>query len=142
MPSVSDEEECRHTVRPTYPSPTDNEISELLDMMIDASLHSIIAFGAHDILVVNLLPLGCTPAMLTLYGNSSNAMYDDHACLSDLNKITTTHNEALGNRMVKLRDEYPALNLFYGNLHGVYIDILNDPADYSTLKSNHLNHGL
>jgi phospholipase/lecithinase/hemolysin len=111
-------------------------------MMIDASLQSIIAFGARDILVMNLPPLGCTPAMLTLYGNSSSAAYDDHGCLSDLNEITTTHNEALGDQMVKLHNEYPALNLFYGDLHGVYTDILDNPVDYSTFKSNHLNHGL
>lgn len=80
--------------------------------------------------------------MLTLYGNSSSAAYDDHGCLSDLNEITTAHNEALGDQMVKLRNEYPALNLFYGDLHGVYTDILDNPVDYSTFKSNHFNYGL
>jgi alpha-L-fucosidase len=85
---------------------------------------------ATTILVVNLPPLGCIPAMLSLYGGP-HAKYDSHGCLSDLNRITERHNKLLGETMDELRAKYPAVKLLYGDAHGVYTDILKDPKKYN-----------
>lgn len=103
-------------------------------MVLISLPQSIIEFGARDIFVVNLPPLGCTPALLTQYYGSLTAKYDGHGCLSDLNKITAAHNKQLGDKMVKLRAKYPDLLLLYGDMHGVYTDILKNPAAYSKFK--------
>jgi hypothetical protein len=85
---------------------------------------------ASEILVVNLPPLGCIPAMLTLYGGRY-AKYDKYGCLSDLNKITSAHNKLLGERVEALRGKYPKAKIYYGDAHGVYTDILKDTKKYN-----------
>ncbi len=88
----------------------------------------------YEILVVNLPPLGCTPALLTLYPGSADA-YNSYGCLTELNKITSYHNKLLGEKVVALRKKYPQVTIYYGDVHGVYTDILKDPLKYS--KSSH-----
>lgn len=85
---------------------------------------------ATTILVINLPPLGCIPAMLSLYGGP-HAKYDSHGCLSDLNAITERHNKLLGEKMEGLRAKYPEAKLLYGDAHGVYTDILKEPKKYN-----------
>ena len=87
---------------------------------------------ANDILVINLPPLGCIPAMLTMFPGTPDK-YDGHGCLKALNKITAKHNKLLGESIASLRPKYPHANLYYGDLHSVYTDILKSPAKYSML---------
>lgn len=90
---------------------------------------------ANDILVANLPPLGCMPAMLTQF-QSATASYDSHGCLTELNRITSAHNELLGTTVVALRAKYPDAKIYYGDIHGVYTDILKDPLSYSKRLSS------
>ena len=90
----------------------------------------VLAFGGNDIFVVNLPPFGCFPAMLTLF-QSPTASYDGYGCLKDINKISASHNQILGEKMIALRTKYPTANLYYGDIHGVYTDILKNPTAYS-----------
>lgn len=85
---------------------------------------------ATEVLIQNQLPLGCVPALLTVHGGS-HAKYDEYGCLSDLNKISKAHNKLLGEKVEALRKKYPAAKLYYGDVYGVYEDILKKPADYS-----------
>lgn len=81
-------------------------------------------------MVVNLPPLGCIPALLTLYGGP-DAEYDEFGCLKKLNKITAAHNVLLGEKVAALRTKYPAATLLYADAEAVYYDILKSPATYS-----------
>ena len=68
--------------------------------------------------------------MLTLF-QSPTASYDGYGCLKDINKISASHNQLLGEKMIALRTKYPTTNLYYGDIHGVYTDILKNPGAYS-----------
>jgi hypothetical protein len=85
---------------------------------------------AYTVMVVNQPPLGCIPAMLTLYGGPK-AKYDKYGCLSDLNAITDAHNRLLNEKVVALRAKYPERLILYADAHGVYTDILEHPESYS-----------
>lgn len=91
----------------------------------------IVAIGILDILVINLPPLGCIPAMLTLFLDNMPASYDSGGCFKKINNITSHHNDLLEKSVIALRVKYPAVKFFYGDLHSVYIDILTDPRSYS-----------
>lgn len=93
-------------------------------------LQSLVALEAKDILVVNLPPLGCMPALLTLYPGTKDK-YNSHGCLTEINKISAEHNKLLGEGIVALRAKYPTVKFYYGDAHGVYTDILKDPLKYS-----------
>ena len=84
-----------------------------------------------EILVINLPPLGCIPALLTLYSGGHGEQYDEYGCLKELNLITATHNEQLADEIIKLRAKYPTVNFYHGNVHDVYTDILTTPLKHS-----------
>lgn len=88
---------------------------------------------AENILVANLPPLGCIPAMLTLF-QSPNATYDTYGCLSELNAITSAHNQYLQETVIALRAKHPTVKILYGDINGVYTDILANPLKYSTFR--------
>ena len=79
---------------------------------------------------MNLIPLGCTPALLTLYPGTPDK-YDQYGCLQAFNDISTKHNKVLGEKIVTLRSKYPAIKLYFADMHAVYIDILKSPQTYS-----------
>ena len=85
---------------------------------------------AKTILVVNLPPLGCIPALLTLYG-SKDMEYDEFGCLTKLNKISAAHNKKLNETVINLRARYPHIKIVYADGYGVYTDILKDPKRYN-----------
>jgi alpha-L-fucosidase len=88
---------------------------------------------AENILVVNLPPLGCIPAMLTQF-QSPNATYDTYGCLSELNEITAAHNQYLQESVIALRAKYPTVKIYYGDINGVYTDILKNPLNYNVTQ--------
>lgn len=86
---------------------------------------------AQEILVVNLPPLGCIPAILTLFNASAPHEYDPNGCLKSINLITDTHNKRLEDEVIKLRAKHRKLYFYFGDVHGVYSDILRQPLKYS-----------
>jgi len=91
---------------------------------------SLIMPTASTVMILSLPPLGCIPAMLTLYGGP-NEVYDDYGCLEKLTNITRAHNTLLGEKVAALRTKYPNTTLVYADTDGVYFDILKSPAAYS-----------
>jgi len=85
---------------------------------------------ATTIMVVNLPPLGCIPALLTVYAGKG-LEYDSYGCLKAFNEISKQHNKKLNEKVVKLRKEYPQIKILLADNYGVYKDILKNPASYN-----------
>lgn len=84
-------------------------------------------------LVVNMPPLGCFPALLTLYPASINK-YDSYGCLTNLNKISIALNEALEEEVIALRATYSNTTFYLGDFYSVYTNILKTPQVYSKIR--------
>lgn len=82
-----------------------------------------------DIVVVNLPPLGCTPAFLTIFPGDPDD-YDDYGCLTSFNAAIELHNEELFRAVLTLRAKYPDLSLSYGNFYRTFQDILKHPSKF------------
>lgn len=93
----------------------------------------IFKFGARSFMIVNLPPLGCLPALLTLYPETDSGRYDTYGCLDTLNEISRTHNELLESRVTDLRNNYTNATFYYADYYNVYRDVLKSPAQYGTL---------
>lgn len=92
----------------------------------------IFRFGGRSFMIVNLPPLGCLPALLTLYPADDSGNYDTYGCLNSLNKISKTHNQLLERRVTDLRNNYTNATFYYADYYNVYRDVLKSPADYGT----------
>jgi len=116
---------------------TPQETLQLVDPVVQAIvdlIEGIVAFGGRDLLVINLPPLGCIPAMLTLFPDNSPDSYDSRGCYKEINRITSNHNALLEESVIDLRARYPDVNLYYGDLHGVYLNMLTDPRSYNVTE--------
>ncbi|CAK9220931.1 unnamed protein product [Sphagnum troendelagicum] len=100
---------------------------------IVAAVQRIYDFGGRDILVVNLPPLGCLPALLTLHPGKSSLEYDEYGCLKKYNQPIEWHNSFLRSSIAALRTTYPDANLYYGNLNAAFYDILKNSTHYGIL---------
>lgn len=83
---------------------------------------------------MNLLPLGCTPALLSLKTEAAHR-YDHHGCLRGANKVSKMHNTLLGHKVAALRKKYTDATFYYGDLHGVYTDVLKNTTYYGMKPS-------
>lgn len=88
---------------------------------------------AQNILIANLPPLGCIPAMLTQF-QSPNASYDTYGCLDEINAISAAHNQYLMESVIALRAKYPTVKIYHGDMHGVFTDILTNPLAYNVTQ--------
>lgn len=89
-------------------------------------------FGARYILVVNLPPLGCIPALLTRFQGSAESRYDRYGCLIDANEVSKVHNTLLGRRVDTLRTTYPNATFYLGDYHKVYKQVLKNSSRFGT----------
>jgi hypothetical protein len=83
-------------------------------------------------MIVNLPPLGCLPALLTLYPEKDSKRYDAYGCLDALNNISKTHNALLESRVDDLRTNYTNATFYLADYYNVYRDVLKSPAQYGT----------
>jgi len=63
---------------------------------------TLIGMGAVDVVVPGVLPIGCFPTYLTLYGTSNAADYDRDGCLRSYNDLSYYHNALLKRSLASL----------------------------------------
>jgi hypothetical protein len=83
----------------------------------------------RDVMVINMPPLGCIPALLTQFAGKG-LHYDKFGCIKELNDISLAHNWKLNEAIVKLRKAYPSKKIVLADNYAVYYDILSDPLKY------------
>lgn len=87
-------------------------------------LHST---GAKNIIVMNLIPLGCTPALLTFLGN---ATLNKDGCLSAFTDLVDLHNTHLEKLLNQLRMELSLKGLVLFDANAIYMDAIRNPSKY------------
>lgn len=93
-------------------------------------MQSIYEFGAKYILIVNLPPLGCAPALLTTYYQDSASNYDGYGCMKNTNRISKYHNTLLEDSVNDLRDTMRDAKLYFADINRVHKEVLRMPSDY------------
>jgi phospholipase/lecithinase/hemolysin len=99
---------------------------------MDESLQKLIAMGATDIVVPGVLPIGCFPIYLTIYGTSDAADYDGLGCLKKFNDLSTYHNNQLQAQIRSLQAKYSSARIIYADFYSGVYDMVKSPASYGT----------
>lgn len=89
-------------------------------------------------MIVNLPPMGCLPALLTLYADEDSEKYDTYGCLDSPNKVSNSHNTLLESRVADLRHNYTNATFYYADYYSVYRDVLKSPTLYGISESDTL----
>ena len=97
---------------------------------IAAGVEKLVAMGAKDVVVPGVLPIGCFPIYLTLYGTSSSGDYDGLGCLKKFNDLSTNHNSQLKAQLASLQAKYPSARIMYADFYSGVYDMVRSPGSY------------
>ncbi|CAM0151949.1 unnamed protein product [Urochloa decumbens] len=97
---------------------------------ISNGVEKLIAMGATDIVVPGVLPIGCFPIYLTLYGTSNSGDYDGLGCLKKFNDLSTNHNNQLKSQIASLQSKYASARIMYADFFGGVYDMVKNPGSY------------
>jgi phospholipase/lecithinase/hemolysin len=96
-------------------------------------IEKLIAMGANDIVVPGVLPIGCFPIYLTIYGTSNSGDYDGLGCLKKFNDLSTNHNNQLKTQIASLQSKYPKARIMYADFYSGVYDMVKNPGSYGML---------
>uniref|UniRef100_A0A453QRM6 GDSL esterase/lipase n=1 Tax=Aegilops tauschii subsp. strangulata TaxID=200361 RepID=A0A453QRM6_AEGTS len=99
---------------------------------IGAGVEKLVAMGAVDVVVPGVLPIGCFPIYLTIYGTSSAADYDALGCLKKFNDLSTYHNSLLQAKVSALQAKYKSARIMYADFYAGVYDMVRSPSKYGT----------
>ncbi|CAM0957380.1 unnamed protein product [Alopecurus aequalis] len=93
-------------------------------------LETMIRLGAIDVVVPGVLPIGCFPIYLTLYGTSNGADYDGDGCLKSYNDLSSHHNSLLRRSLANLQRTYPHTRIMYADFYSQVIHMIRAPQNF------------
>ncbi|CAA0833342.1 GDSL esterase/lipase [Striga hermonthica] len=88
----------------------------IVKALIDRS-REIIKLGAKRMIIPGNGPLGCYPYILTELKSNNPKDYDELGCLATVNNFTVWKNNYLLNAMVTLENEFPDVQILYGDMY-------------------------
>ncbi|KAI5058077.1 hypothetical protein GOP47_0026247 [Adiantum capillus-veneris] len=96
---------------------------------IETGLRRLHASGAVNIIVMNLIPFGCTPIMLGVR-NPPPEEQDEHGCFAAFNGLADFHNERLEDMLQELSSELPLANWSLFDVNSIFKDAIHHPETY------------
>lgn len=84
--------------------------------------------GARKIGVTTLPPLGCVPAVITIFGKDSND------CVEKVNKAAISFNNKLNATSQSLQSKLSGLNLVVLDIYQPLYDLVTKPSDNGNLS--------
>ncbi|XP_020080104.1 GDSL esterase/lipase At5g45910-like [Ananas comosus] len=119
---------------PLFSGKTMAEVKTYVPFVVDAitrGIERLISDGAVDVVVPGVLPIGCFPLYLTLYGSSKKADYNSRSgCLRRFNALAFHHNMLLREALEKLQTSYPEARIMYGDYYTPTVRFVLNPARF------------
>ncbi|KAF7028709.1 hypothetical protein CFC21_040577 [Triticum aestivum] len=97
---------------------------------ITSGVETLIGLGAVDVVVPGVLPIGCFPLYLTLYGSSNQSDYDGDGCLERFNDLSRYHNQLLKQGICSLQSKYAGVRLMYGDFYTQVTEMVRSPRSF------------
>ena len=102
---------------------TTDQFSDTLLRCYSNFIQSLYALGARRIGVTSLPPIGCLPAVITLFGAHINE------CVTSLNSDAINFNEKLNTTSQNLKNMLPGLNLVVFDIYQPLYDLATKPSE-------------
>ncbi|KAJ3694248.1 hypothetical protein LUZ60_009728 [Juncus effusus] len=111
-----------------------DEVQSFVPKVVGAivgATEKLINNGAMHLVVPGNLPVGCSPAYLTLFASLNKTEYDSETrCLKKLNAFAMYHNSLLQNELVRLQKKYPQTRIIYADYYGAVIPFVHSPKHF------------
>ncbi|KAK1312877.1 GDSL esterase/lipase APG [Acorus calamus] len=101
-----------------------DEYSSFIVGLFTSFIKDLYSLGARRIGATALPPLGCVPAVITLFGEGSNS------CVSRLNTDAQGFNKKLKAAAAQLSKELSGIKLVIFDIYAPFLDLVNHPSNY------------
>ncbi|XP_057781896.1 GDSL esterase/lipase At5g22810 [Salvia miltiorrhiza] len=112
-----------------YDKYTPLQFTDILLQSYTKFVEELYNMGARKIGVTTLPPLGCVPAVITIFGEDRNE------CVEKINKVAVSFNKKLNSTSQKLQAKLPALNLVVLDIYQPLHDLVTRPTDYGFFEA-------
>ncbi|GER55610.1 GDSL esterase/lipase At5g22810 [Striga asiatica] len=108
-----------------YKKYSTEQFSDILLQFYTKFVKELYSLGARRIGVTTLPPLGCLPAVITIFGEDSNE------CVEKINKAAISFNNKLNITSQKLQANLSSLNLVVLDIYQPLLDLVTKPTDHA-----------
>ncbi|CAA2980793.1 GDSL esterase/lipase At5g22810-like [Olea europaea var. sylvestris] len=108
---------------------TTDQFSDILLQSYTKFVQELYKLGARKIGVTTLPPLGCVPAVITIFGKDSND------CVEKVNKAAISFNNKLNATSQSLQSKLSGLNLVVLDIYQPLYDLVTKPSDNGFFES-------
>ncbi|KAL8515875.1 hypothetical protein ACS0TY_014539 [Phlomoides rotata] len=112
-----------------YEKYTTDQFSDILLQSYTKFVQELYNLGARKIGVTTLPPLGCLPAVITIFGEDRNE------CVEKINKVAVSFNNKLNSTSLKLQTKLSGLNLVILDIYQPLHDLVAHPTDYGFFEA-------
>ncbi|KAL6850134.1 hypothetical protein ACP4OV_020761 [Aristida adscensionis] len=117
---------------------TRSYVPVIIDTISDG-VERLIHHGAEFVVVADMFPIGCLPAIQTAFASPDKADYDGQGCLKSFNTMVSQyHNSLLRPRVEALRSKYPHTKIVAAEYYQPVIAFLQDPDHFGFDRSKTL----
>ncbi|GFP98028.1 GDSL esterase/lipase at5g22810 [Phtheirospermum japonicum] len=107
-----------------------DQFSDILVQSYSEFAQELYNLGARKIGVTTLPPLGCLPAVITIFGEDSNE------CVEKMNKVAVSFNNKLNLTSQKLQAKLSGLNLVVLDIYQPLLDLVTNPTNYGLVETS------
>lgn len=86
--------------------------------------------GARKIILMGVLPLGCTPRVRSQWRDSASAIYDEKGCIKEVNELVVKYNELMEKQIVKLNAQFNDAQMIFCDAYKGMMEIIVNPKKY------------
>ncbi|KAH6836710.1 GDSL-like lipase/acylhydrolase superfamily protein [Perilla frutescens var. hirtella] len=112
-----------------YEKYTTDQFTDILLQIYNKFVQELYNLGARKIGVTTLPPLGCVPAVITIFGEDRND------CVEKINKVAVSFNNKLNSTSQKLQSKLSGLNLVVLDIYQPLHDLVMHPTDYGFFEA-------
>ncbi|XP_038901048.1 GDSL esterase/lipase At1g71250-like [Benincasa hispida] len=111
------------------------EFARLLVSQMVIAIRNLQEAGARKIVCMGILPLGCTPRVLSQWRDSPAATFDEKGCVKEMNELVGKYNKVMGEEMVKLNAEFGDAQMVFCDAYKGMMEIIGNPTKYGFKES-------
>ncbi|XP_017224811.2 acetylajmalan esterase-like [Daucus carota subsp. sativus] len=83
--------------------------------IIENAVKRVIGFGASQVIIPGIFPMGCLPVILTDFKSNDTSAYDENGCVKEFNDVITFHNDYLQRKIIMLQQENSLATIVYSD---------------------------
>ncbi|KAJ1281934.1 hypothetical protein BS78_03G011500 [Paspalum vaginatum] len=89
----------------------------------------IVKHGAASFLVSGMVPAGCAPPILVLFGNMGN-LDPQTGCMEEMNDVSIYHDSLLQESLQKIRARHPDVDIFFADFFNPVMEMVKSPSKF------------